>query len=217
VSESANAPAHGSAMRVIGSQNRIPWHPLLSWFSSGLVVRKRTPRGPKRLDLQHSGHRRRGKHCRRDARGWKPPSWQPAQRANGPGAMPRPVRRFATFHGLSGLDEAVLAMPATTTTDSRSPLRASANNAGVVVASGKQRVYVPVVAFSESSKPAGDISKSCGLGILKRPPDQATVPTSLGAPRPPQPNQLFGRRTKYHGTEFCLTFLCQTWYSAASS
>ena len=39
-------------------------------FSSQLVVGKRAPQGLLRLDLQHSGHRRRGKHRRRDAGRW---------------------------------------------------------------------------------------------------------------------------------------------------
>ena len=135
--------------------------------------------------------------------------------------MPRPARRFATFHGLWGLDEAVLALPAATITDSRSPLRASANIAGFIVASGKQRVCVPIVAFSELSKPrrcgsqpprdamAASSSEAVMLPLttLKHPqrrqaaPDQATVPTAAGAPRPPQSKQLFGRRTSLSGQD----------------
>ena len=178
---------------------------------------QKSPLGPIRLDLQHSGHRRRGKHRRRDAGRWRPPSWRPAQSANPPGAMPRPARWFVTCHGLWGLDEAVLALPAATITDSRSPLRASANIAGFVVPSGKQRVCVPIVAFSELSMP-----RRCGsrppcdsmatgsseavmlpLTTLKHPQqrqathDQATVPTSAGDPRPPQSEQLLRRRTLF--------------------
>ena len=142
-----------------------------------------------------------------------------------PGQCPRPARRFATFHGLWGLDEVVLALAAAATTDSHSPLGASANIAGVVVASGKQRVFVRVVAFSELSKPrwcgsqpicdamAASSSEAVMVAhmALKHPqrrqaaPDQATVPTSAGAPRPPQSGQLFRRRTGKTELALCRT------------